>query len=47
MRQEGDNYVTKYSEILNNELNNHSESSDEEEENEYFRSYREQMKKMF
>jgi hypothetical protein len=43
---EDENYVTKYSDAINNEINVDSESS-EEEENEYFRKYREEMKKAF
>ena len=45
-QMEDENYVTKYSDAINNEINVDSESS-EEEENEYFRKYREEMKKAF
>lgn len=43
---EDENYVTQYSDAIKNVINVESESS-EEEENEYFRKYREEMKKVF
>ena len=42
-----ENYVTKYSDLINNAMNVDDSESSEEEENEYFKKYREEMKKIF